>query len=83
MCFALEEPLPVYGGEAMIAAGKVIGMTTSGDFGHSVERSLVLGYVPRDFFGLNTIEIEAFGRRSLANRIDHCAYDPKNERIRA
>ena len=83
MCFALDEPLPVYGGEAMIAAGKVIGMTTSGDFGHSVERSLVLGYVPGEYFGQNTIEIEAFGRRSLANRIEGCAYDPKNERVRA
>ena len=53
-CFALETPLPVYGGEAMIANGKVIGMTTSGDFGHSVGRSLVLGYVPAEYFGQNT-----------------------------
>jgi len=28
------------------------------------------------------MEIEAFGRRSLATRIDGCIYDPKNERIR-
>jgi len=81
-CFALETPLPVYGGEAMIANGRVIGMTTSGDFGHSVGRSLVLGYVPAEYFGQNSMEIEAFGRRSLATRIDGCIYDPKNERIR-
>ena len=82
-CFALETPLSVYGGEAMIANGKVIGMTTSGDFGHSVGRSLVLGYVPREYFGQNTMEIEAFGRRSLATRVEGCIYDPKNERVRA
>ncbi len=35
-CFALDIPLPVYGGEAMFANGKAIGMTTSGDFGHTV-----------------------------------------------
>jgi 4-methylaminobutanoate oxidase (formaldehyde-forming) len=58
-------------------------MTTSGDFGHSVNRSLVLGYVPSDISGRNVIEIEAFGRRSLANRVEGCAYDPKNERVRA
>jgi glycine cleavage system aminomethyltransferase T len=81
-CFALETPLPVYGGEAMIANGRVIGMTTSGDFGHSVGRSLVLGYVPSEYFGQNSMEIEAFGRRSLVTRIDGCIYDPKNERIR-
>ena len=51
-CFALEDPLPVYGGEAMIAGGKVIGMTTSGDFGHSCRsQSLVLGYVPVEHAG--------------------------------
>jgi glycine cleavage system aminomethyltransferase T/glycine/D-amino acid oxidase-like deaminating enzyme len=81
-CFALETPLPVYGGEAMFANGKAIGMTTSGDFGHSVGRSLVLGYVPAEYFGQNTMEIEAFGRRSLATRVEGCAYDPRNERIR-
>jgi len=65
------------------ANGKVIGMTTSGDFGHSVGRSLVLGYVPHEYFGQNTMEIEAFGRRSLATRVEGCIYDPKNERVRA
>jgi sarcosine dehydrogenase len=82
-CFALETPLAVYGGEAMFVGGKAIGMTTSGDFGHSVGRSLVLGYVPAEYFGQNSLEIEAFGRRSLATRIEGCAYDPKNERLRA
>jgi 4-methylaminobutanoate oxidase (formaldehyde-forming) len=82
-CFALETPLSVYGGEAMIANGRVIGMTTSGDFGHTVGRSLVLGYVPAEYFGQNAMEIEAFGRRSLATRIEGCIYDPKNERVRA
>ena len=51
--FRAGNPLSVYGGEAMIANGKVIGMTTSGDFGHSVGRSLVLGYVPAEYFGQN------------------------------
>ncbi len=82
-CFALDEPLSVFGGEAMIADGKVIGMTTSGDFGHTVGRMLVLGYVPKEHFGRDKIEIEAFGQRSLATRVERCAYDPTNERIRA
>ena len=42
-----------------------------------------LGYVPAEYFGQNSLEIEAFGRRSLATRIEGCAYDPKNERVRA
>jgi glycine cleavage system aminomethyltransferase T len=82
-CFALETPLSVYGGEAIIANGQVIGMSTSGDFGHTVGRSLVLGYVPREYFGQNTFEIEAFGERSIATRVEGCIYDPRNERVRA
>jgi 4-methylaminobutanoate oxidase (formaldehyde-forming) len=82
-CFELETPLSVYGGEAMIADGKVIGMTTSGDFGHTVGRMIVLGYVPQEHFGRDRIEIEAFGQRSLATLVAGCAYDPANERIRA
>jgi 4-methylaminobutanoate oxidase (formaldehyde-forming) len=82
-CFALDTPLSVYGGEAMIVDDRVIGMTTSGDFGHSVERMLVLGYVPTEYYGRNLIEIEAFGERATATRIEGCAYDPKHERVRA
>ena len=67
----------------MIANGQVIGMTTSGDFGHSIGRSLVLGYVPREYFGQNTFEIEAFGERSAATRVEGCIYDPRHERVRA
>ena len=40
------------------------------------------GCVPSEYFGQNSMEIEAFGRRSLATRIDGCIYDPKNERLR-
>ncbi|MGH6814601.1 MAG: GcvT family protein, partial [Hyphomicrobiaceae bacterium] len=77
-CFALDEPLAVYGGEAMIADGRAFGVTTSGDFGYTVGKALVLGYVPRQHFDRQTIEVEAFGKRTLAQRIDGCAYDPKH-----
>jgi 4-methylaminobutanoate oxidase (formaldehyde-forming) len=81
-CFRLEDPLPVYGGEAMAAHGRVVGMTTSGDFGHTVGASLVFGYLSGDDMGLKEIEVEAFGRRSRATLVERCAYDPGGERIR-
>ena len=40
-------------------------------------------YYRSEYFGQNSIEIEAFGRRSLATRVEGCIYDPKNERVRA
>lgn len=81
-CFQLDDPLPVYGGEAMVAGGRVVGMTTSGDFGHTVGASLVLGYLRGQDMELAEIDVEAFGRRSRARRIDRCAYDPAGIRIR-
>ena len=81
-CFRLDDPLPVYGGEAMAANGRVVGMTTSGDFGHTAGASLVFGYLSGDDMALKEIEVEAFGRRSRAMLVDRCAYDPGGERIR-
>lgn len=81
-CFRLDEPLPVYGGEAMSAKNRVVGMTTSGDFGHTIGASLVFGYLKRDDMAIEEIEVEAFGRRSRATVVDRCAYDPTGARIR-
>ncbi|MBP1872508.1 4-methylaminobutanoate oxidase (formaldehyde-forming) [Ensifer adhaerens] len=81
-CFRLDEPLPVYGGEAMSVDGRIVGMTTSGDFGHTVGASLVFGYLKGEDMALSEIEVEAFGRRSRATAVERCAYDPSGERIR-
>lgn len=82
VCFRLDDPLPVYGGEAMIANGRSIGMTTSGDYSHTTGASLVFGYLAGDDMALNEIDVEAFGRRSRAIRVERCIYDPTGERIR-
>lgn len=82
VCFRLDESLPVYGGEAMSVNGRVVGMTTSGDFGHTVGASLVFGYLKGEDMGLSEIVVEAFGRRSRARAVERCAYDPSGERIR-
>lgn len=81
-CFQLDEALPTYGGEAMISKGRMLGMTTSGDFGYTVGASLVFGYLVGEDIELTSIEVEAFGRRSYARRIDRCAYDPSHSRVR-
>jgi len=81
-CFRLDEPLPVYGGEAMSSNGRIVGMTTSGDFGHTVGASIVFGYLKGEDMALHEIDVEAFGRRSRATLVERCAYDPSGERIR-
>ena len=80
-CLALDEPLPVFGGEAILVQGEAISQTTSGNFGYSTGKSLVLGYLPVEIQGESDFEIEAFCRRSRATIIKGAAYDPKRTKI--
>ena len=46
VCLALDEPLHVFGGEAIFVDDRAVAQTTSGNFGYSIGKSLVLGYLP-------------------------------------
>lgn len=83
VCLALDDPLAVFGGEAILVDGTPAGQTTSGNFGYTVGKSLVLGYLPGDVTTRNAFEVEAFGRRSGAVRVEGAAYDPQRRRILA
>ncbi|MCP5039250.1 MAG: FAD-dependent oxidoreductase, partial [Rhodobacteraceae bacterium] len=80
-CLALDDPLPVFGGEAVFADGMAVAQTTSGNFGYSTGKSLVLSYLPADLAELTEFEVEAFGQRSKASKITDPAYDPKRLKI--
>ena len=77
----LEEPLPVFGFEAIFVDGEAVGQTTSGNFGYTVSKSLVLGYVPAEQATAGTFEVESFGKRTPAERIRRAAYDPDRTKI--
>ena len=80
--FLLDEPAPVHGGEAIYAAdGRVLGVSSSGGYGHTIGKSLVYGYVPAADAKAERYEIEAFMRRIPASRIDQAPYDPERKRI--
>ncbi len=81
VCLTLDKPLPVFGGEAVFCDGRVVAQTTSGNFGYSVGKSLVLAYLPVDLLEQKGFVIEAFGERSPASIVPGAAYDPKRERI--
>ena len=81
VCLALEDLLTVFGGEAIFSGGKAIAQTTSGNFGYTIGKSLVLGYLPTELIGQNEFEVEAFGQRSKAVLVNGAAYDPKRLKI--
>ena len=64
---------------------KVVGETTSGEWGHRVEKSIVIGMVESKFAEPNTtLEVEIFGNRYPAVvQGNKPLWDPNNERIRS
>ncbi len=81
VCLALDNPLPVFGGEAIFSGDKVVAQSTSGNFGYSTGKSLVLGYLPVDILDQGDFMVEAFGERSSASIVKGAIYDPKREKI--
>jgi dimethylglycine dehydrogenase len=71
------------GDEPIWHGGRVVGWVTSGGYGHSVQRSLALGYVPREYAGeCSGFEIEILGERRQATPQPAPAFDPDGSRMR-
>ena len=73
------------GGEPIHANGRVVGVTTSGGFGHRIQKSLAFAYVEPAFTEVGTrIEVEVLEDHRRATVLKgEPAYDPANERLRA
>ena len=63
--------------------GRVLGVTSSGGYGHTIGKSIVYGYVPTEDAKAERYEIEAFTRRIPATRIDKAPYDPDRKKLLA
>lgn len=65
--------------------GAVVGETTSGGWGHRIDKSIALGMVRADLAEPGTeIDVEIYGERCKATvQQDQPLWDPENERLRA
>ena len=71
------------GDEPIWHLGKVVGWVTSGGYGHSVNKSLALGYVSREVAAETAgFEVELIGERRPARRLTEPAFDPRGLRMR-
>ncbi len=72
------------GNEPVYAGDKVVGVTTSGAFGHKVGKSLAFAYVPPEMTAVGTeFDVLVFTERRKARIIAECAWDAENARLRA
>jgi dimethylglycine dehydrogenase len=72
------------GNEPVYSNGSVVGVTTSGAYGHAAEKSLAFAYVdPRMTAEGTPFEILMMGERRSARITSECAWDADNRRPRA
>jgi len=80
--FTLEAQVAFAGSEAIHHGGRVVGTTSSANYGHTVGKVIAFGYLPAELAGERDFEIEAYGERYPARRVDGPLYDPRNERLK-
>ena len=81
--FTLEGEAWVHGGECILSGDTVLGVTTSGGYGHTIAKPIVMGYIPAEYLDHDDLEVEVFGERFKATRHKQAIYDPGMERMKA
>jgi dimethylglycine dehydrogenase len=72
------------GDEPIWHEGRVVGWVTSGAYGHRVQRSLALGYIPAELAAeTDGFEIEIIGERRRARHESQALLDPGGSLMRA
>jgi dimethylglycine dehydrogenase len=67
-----------------VPGGAMVGRSTSGYYGHTLRKSLAIGYVKPELAEVGTeLEIEILGERKRATVLPDSPYDPENRELRA
>jgi len=72
-----------WGNEPVLQDGKVVGVVSSGGYGHHVDRSIAMVYVDPDLdAGAGDLTVEILGEMRQARVQPQALFDPENERLR-
>ena len=83
-CMTLDDPSAVVvGKEPILHGGDVLGYVTSANYGHSIGRGIVYGYLPVAYAGVGTgVEVLYFGERLAATVAREPLYDPESRKMK-
>jgi dimethylglycine dehydrogenase len=83
VCLTVDDgEADAHGHEPILEGDELIGFVTSGGYGHRVERSIALGYLPSDRCSPGAeLAIDILGERRPATVMPGPVYDPENERL--
>ena len=72
------------GNEPVYSGGKIVGLITSGGYGHAVNKSLAFAYVDPVMTAMGTgFEVLMFGEKRKASIVGESPWDPVNARLKA
>lgn len=80
-CFTLAQDVELLGGETICKQNKVLGVLTSGGYGHTIKKTIAYGYIPTSEAQSTDFTIEVLGQSIPATRHDGPLYDPDRKKI--
>ena len=83
-CMTLNDPARVVMGKEPILDGdRVLGYVTSANYGHSIGRGIVYGYLPVEYSDVGTsVDVLYFDQRLQATVQKEPLYDPRGDRMK-
>lgn len=84
-CMTLDAPgAVVMGKEPLLDGERVLGYVTSANYGYTVGKGILYGYLPLEYAAAGTsVEVEYFGKRYWASVAQESLYDPENAKLRS
>jgi glycine cleavage system aminomethyltransferase T/glycine/D-amino acid oxidase-like deaminating enzyme len=77
-------PLMIQGSAPILHDGKVVGVTTSSGYGHTIGKNICYGYIPADYADPDGFEIESYKEvYSAIREPSRVLYDPERKKILA
>ena len=83
-CFTLDidKPRLLHGGETICHKGEVLGVVTSGGYGHTVRKTIAYGFLTPEHAKYDDgYEIEVYKEVIPATRHERALYDPERKKI--
>mgnify|MGYP000202587983 FL=1 len=76
--FVTDANLPLTGGETILIEDQVVSLATSVGFGHSVQKTILRGYLDKAHWDKTAFMLEVFGERHPVTRVEGPVYDSEN-----
>lgn len=80
--FVSDTNLPLTGGETVLRGDEVVSLATSVGYGHTVQKTILRGYLDKRHWDEKAFTLEVFGERHPITRVESPVYDPGNAALK-